>query len=181
MCQNVMSTPAAQFLSSEVSAYRKGAYDRTYCHILPHFACKLEESGKRPGQDCSAACCLAISGGQRVPNLGSRLHIQALGQQVGEVDDAHQVVHIALDAAGHPWVLDLHGNPAAIMERRPMHLCTMKRIFRKCYHSNAPQGATHPYSAVPGIHLPGWPNMLAETFVTFSGRYSLDTFSPFIF
>lgn len=55
-------------------------------------------------------------------HLGSLLYIQALGQQVGNVDEAHQVVHIALYAASHSWVLDLHGKAAPIMQIASMHL-----------------------------------------------------------
>ena len=59
-----------------------------------------------------------------VSYLCSLLHVQPLGQQVGNVDEAQQVVHIALYAAGHPRILNLHGKAAPVMKLASMHLCS---------------------------------------------------------
>ena len=54
--------------------------------------------------------------------LSCLFHIETLGQQVGNVDETHQVIHIALNAACYPWVLDLHGKASPIMQLASMHL-----------------------------------------------------------
>ena len=56
------------------------------------------------------------------PHLGCGVHVEALGQDVGVGDEAHEVVDVALDAARHAWVLDLHGRPAPVVQGGPMHL-----------------------------------------------------------
>ena len=55
-------------------------------------------------------------------HLSSLLYIQPLGQQIGNVDEAHEVVHITLYAASHPRILNLHGKPPPIVKLASMHL-----------------------------------------------------------
>jgi len=57
-----------------------------------------------------------------IAHLSSLLHVETLGQQFGNIDETHEVVHIALYAACHPGVLDLHGKPAPIVKLASMHL-----------------------------------------------------------
>lgn len=66
---------------------------------------------------CVHVCCLDLA-----PRLGRVLHIQPLGQQVANADDAHQVVHIALNAASDARVLDLHHHAAPIVQHAAVHL-----------------------------------------------------------
>ena len=64
-------------------------------------------------------------------HLSSLLHIETLGEQVGYIDEAHEVVHIALYAACHPRVLDLHGKSAPIMKLASVHLSWHKNLRMK--------------------------------------------------
>ena len=59
---------------------------------------------------------------EKAGHLSGLLYVEALGQQVGHFDEAHQVVHITLDAAGHAWILDLHGKAPTVMQVAAMHL-----------------------------------------------------------
>lgn len=63
-----------------------------------------------------------------VAHLSSLLHIETLRQQVSYVNEAHEVVHIALYAARHPGVLDLHRKSAPIVQLASMHLSQHKNI-----------------------------------------------------
>ena len=62
-------------------------------------------------------------------NLCGLLDVEPLGQQVGHFDEAHQVVHITLDASGYSGVLDLHGKAPAIMQVAPMHLHPQRTVI----------------------------------------------------
>ena len=59
---------------------------------------------------------------QGLAHRGSLLNVQPLGQDVGDGDDAHQVVHVAADAAGHARVLDFEHHPLPVRQHRSMHL-----------------------------------------------------------
>ena len=58
----------------------------------------------------------------RAARLGGSLDVEPLGQDVGEGDDAEQVIHIAANAARDPWVLDFHRHAPPVMQRRAMYL-----------------------------------------------------------
>ena len=64
-------------------------------------------------------------------HLSSLLHVETIGEEVRDVDEAHEVVHIALYAACNPGVLDLHRKAAPIMQLASMHLPWHKNLGMK--------------------------------------------------
>jgi len=72
------------------------------------------------------ACCTVHH--DPIAHLSSLLHIETLGKQVSDVDEAHEVVHVALYAACHPRVLDLHRKPTPIVKLASMHLSWHKSV-----------------------------------------------------
>ena len=86
--------------------------DQASCVVISSLWAKREQYHDNP-HSCDDRLMTHLSG---------LLDVEPLGQQVGHFDEAHQVVHITLDASGYSRVLDLHGKAPAIMQVSPMHL-----------------------------------------------------------
>ena len=123
-----------------------------------------------PRSDVSHSCSFRLAGAYR----GSLLDIEALGQHVGDGDDAHEVVHVTADAARHARVLDFEHHSLAIMQHGSMHLVQastlviilvaprllveLTRPFQ-AYQGNCPlplvqHGSVHPAVCFDGISKP---------------------------
>ena len=87
---------------------------------------------------CVHICCLYL-----MPRLGRILHVQPLGQQVADADDAHQIVHIALNAASDARVLDLHHHAAPIVQHAAVHLQQSSMLLQQLQMQSFLQNALH--------------------------------------